>query len=149
MVTALPYASPAPCCQPDSLAAVRQLSQLSCKLLARLQSVRYGCKRSGPLQSARLAEQCQPSFDLSAQLRSDRCTSNGNRSALAAAGQLSCSLSAWLPHSQSTSHCQVRCTPFSPTAVFQPVCNQLARLQSVSTAAQCQLLCSSACIMSV
>ena len=31
---------------------------------------------------------------------------------------------------------------------FQPRCNQLARLQSVSTAAQCQLRCSSACIMS-
>jgi len=58
-------------------------------------------------------------------------------------------LSARLPRSQSTSNCQLRCTPFSPTAVFQPVCNQLARLQSVSTAAQCQLLCSPACIMSV
>ncbi len=34
-------------------------------------------------------------------------------------------------------------------SLFQAVCNQLARLQSVSTAAQCQLLCSSACIMSV
>jgi len=58
-------------------------------------------------------------------------------------------LSARLPRSQSTSNCQLRCTPFSPAAVFQLVCNQLARLQSVSTAAQCHLLCSSACIMSV
>ena len=58
-------------------------------------------------------------------------------------------LPAWLPHSQSTSSCQLRGTPFSPMAVLQPVCNQLARLQSVSTAAQCHLLCSPACIISV
>ena len=58
-------------------------------------------------------------------------------------------MSARLPRSQSTSKCQLRCTPFSPTAVLQAVCNQLARLQSVSTAAQCQLLCSPACNMSV
>ena len=41
-------------------------------------------------------------------------------------------MSARLPRSQSTSNCQLRCTPFSPAAVFQLVCNQLARLQSVS-----------------
>ena len=73
----------------------------------------------------------------------------GTFSALAAVGQLSCNFSAWLPCSQSTSTYQLRCTPFSPAADFQLVCNQLAQLQSVSTAAQCHLLCNSACIMSV
>lgn len=56
--------------------------------------------------------------------------------------------SAWLPRSQSTSNCQLRCIPFSPAAVFEPVCSQSVRLQSVSTATQRQLLSSSACIMS-
>ena len=72
------------------------------------------------LDTFRRPAMCQPSF-VSAQLRSDSCTSNcrlGNLSALAAAGQLSCSFSAWLPRSQSTSGCQLRCTPFSPAAVF-------------------------------
>ena len=73
----------------------------------------------------------------------------GTFSALAAVGQLSCNFSAWLPCCQSTSNCQLRCTPFSPAAVFQPVCNQLARLESVSTAAQCYILCSSVSITTV
>ena len=103
----------------------------------------YGCTLSARLHTFRTPAICQPSFDLSAQLQSDSCTSNcrfGNLSTLAAADQLSCTLSARLPHST----CQLRCTFFSPAIGFQPVCNQLARLQSVGTAAQCHLLCSSA-----
>ncbi len=56
---------------------------------------------------------CQPSFDLAAQLQSDSCTLKcplGSLSALAAAGQLSCSLSARLPGSLSA------LTTFSPAA---------------------------------
>ena len=151
-VTAVSFASPAAFRQPDSLAAIRQLSQLSsaanCQLACSLSAVAAHChlrctqpasNQSVQLHIFRNPPICQPSFDLSAQLQSDICTSNwrlGSVSALAVAGQLSCNLSVWLPRSQSTSNCQLRCTPFSPAAVFQLVCNQLARLQSVSTAAQ-------------
>ena len=65
----------------------------------------------------------------------------GNLLALAAAGQLSCILSARLPHSQSTSNCQLRCTPFSR----QHFCTMSTPLQLclhyVSPAAVCQLGC--------
>ncbi|DBB10556.1 TPA: hypothetical protein ACH3X3_002090 [Trebouxia sp. C0006] len=90
------------------------------------------------LQAFRTPAICQPIFDTSAQLQSVSTTSRyrpSNLSALAAADQLSCSVTVRLPRSQSTSKRQLRCTPCSPTAVFQPVCNQLARLHSVSTAA--------------
>ena len=137
-MTALPFASPAAFRQPDSLAAIRQLSQLSCKLLACLQSVSYGCTlsaplhtadsessctRSGPLQSVTPALTCQLSCNLTAAL-------HGSLLALAAAGQLSCSLSARLPRSQSSSNCQLRCTPFSPSALLSP--SAISKLVAVS-----------------
>ena len=67
---------------------------------------------------------CQPGFDLSAQLRSDSCTSNcrlGNLSALAAAGQLSCNF-------------QLLCHDPSQLQAASSGANLSARLQSVSTA---------------
>ena len=120
-----------------------------------------------PSAHVRTPAMCQRSFDMSAQLRSGSCTSNcrlGNLSALAVAGQLSCSLSAWLPRSQSTSNCQLRCTSsallhvFSPSAISWLGCSQSAllhnvtsfaalpcimsvQLRSVSSAVSCQLSC--------
>ena len=94
----------------------------------------FSCTYSRPMQSVSPTLACQLSCKCSCQLAAELtdCTSDfrlGNQSALAAACQLSCSFSAWLPF---------------PVNSPQSACNQLARLQPVSTAAQCHLLCSSA-----
>ena len=51
--------------------------------------------------------------------------------ALAATNQLSCTSSAQLPRSKSTQNCQVH--TIQPRWSFQPVCNQMAWLQSVAS----------------
>ena len=57
-------------------------------------------------------------------------------------------LPAWLPHSQSTSNCQRRCTPFSPAAISWRGCSQSALLHSVNSVAALPALCQLSCILS-
>ena len=57
-------------------------------------------------------------------------------------------LPAWLPHSQSTSNCQRRCTPFIPAAISWRGCSQSALLHSVNSFAALPALCQLSCILS-
>ena len=97
------------------------------------------CTHSAPLLSVSSA------LNLSAKLQSDSCTLNCplcNLSALAATGQLSCSLSARLPRSQSAQKCQAKVNTFQPRWTFQP---SFCLLDCPS--ACCWLLCCFHCIL--
>ena len=88
---------------------------------------------------------CHPSFDLSAQLQSDSCTSwqsvGFGCSWSAAACQLGCQVPTQLPSVSSGAHLSTPRPVFSRFAISWLGCSQSALLHSVN--------CSSACLMSV
>ncbi len=124
--------------------------QLSCNVSAQLQ---YVSSPEGKLYRFEPPAMCQPSFDMSAQLRSDSCTSKcrlGNLSALAADGQLSCScqLVCHLPSQLQAAQvhaCQLGCSQsallHSVTSFAALPCFVSDQAQSVSSAVFCQLSC--------